>query len=164
MRLWKSGAFIALGGSLVLSLSSCGNAPTAAANQTETAGKTVTASDAVAALEKAGIKVIDVHVFTEQDDSNRLLGRPGQYTSKISFFDARHPRSADGGDEGENTIEVFATAEDARRRYDYVDGITKNLPMLMQYQVLKGRLLARFDKVLLPSEVKQYEAALPALD
>lgn len=118
------------------------------------------AEDVLRTLKAAGLPVDNVRAVSDATDSNHLLGRPGQYTSKVFFYDRRHPQSKEGGDEGENTIEVFATAEDAKTRHDYIEGVTKGVPMLLQYQLLQGRMLARFDKVLLPGEIEAYKAAL----
>lgn len=119
-----------------------------------------TAADVVSAFERAGLPVQSVTVLNASSDSNHLLGRPGQYTSKVDFFDARHPGSDGGLHSGENTVEVFPTAAAARARHDYIEAVTRGVPILRQYLVLNGRVLARFDFQLLPSEVEEYRLAL----
>lgn len=128
--------------------------------QATKSAEALTADKIAETLKKSGLKITDVNVVTETNDSNHLLGRPNQYTSKVYFYDARHPKGADGSDEGENTIEVFASPADAKARHDYVESVTKGVPMLLQYQVLRGPALIRFDKVMLPTEVDGYKQAI----
>lgn len=127
------------------------------------APKIETASELATAFSAAGLKVVDVRAVTEKTDDNQLLGRPGQYTSKVFFFDARHPKSASEG-EGENTIELFSSAADAKARHDYIDQVTKGQPLFLQYQLLQGRALVRFDKAAVPSEVEEYRKVLARSD
>jgi len=145
-----------------LALANCGGAAT---NTPEAPAKprVTKAEDVTAAFAKAGLKVTDVTVVTDKTDDNQLLGRPGQYTSKVFFYDARHPKSAAEG-QGENTVEVFGTDADAKARHDYIDQVTKGVPMLLQYQLRQGRALVRFDKEALPSEVDEYRKVLAGLD
>jgi hypothetical protein len=124
--------------------------------------KPLDAQAVAAALAAAKIPVVNVVNVTEAGDDNKLLGRPGQYTSKVFFYDDRHPKAADG-DEGEKTIEVFSSAGDALRRRDYVAEMTKNMPTLTEYSYLKGLVLVRLDQTILPSEAKQYEMAVGGL-
>jgi hypothetical protein len=144
---------------LLLATAACSNAETE-----DQPGAEVTvpanADDVLKRLTGAGLPVKDVEVLTVATDSNHLMGRPGQYTSKADFYDARHPKAADGSDDNENTVEVFPDAASAKARHDYIDQVTKGVPMLLQYQLLRGNVLIRFDKVLLPAEVEAYKQAL----
>ena len=147
------------------SLAACqGGGSTTTTNQsTATPEKAMpkNAEEVVAIFKAAKQPVEKVKIVTEADDDNHLMGRPNQYTSKAFFFDARHMQEAEFGG-GENTIEVFATPADATARREYIEGLTKGSPMLMQYFIQNGAVLVRLDKVILPSEAKQYEAALKA--
>lgn len=134
---------------------------TVSANMIEEKRPSLDNAKAVAdAFKLAKLPIVDVKELSETTDDNHLLGRPGQYTSKLFFYDARHPKSADS--EGENTIEVFLNPIDAKRRHDYIAEITGGVGMLTQYQILRGPILVRLDKVILPSEAKAYESALDA--
>lgn len=119
------------------------------------------AKEVATALMRAKLPLVNIKELSEVTDDNHLLGRPGQYTSKLFFYDARHPKQAEG-DDGENTIEVFSNAVDAKRRHDYIADITSGVGMLTQYQILRGPVLVRLDKLVLPTEAKAYEAALDA--
>ncbi len=121
----------------------------------------LTAQDVAKTLSDSRLPIVDLVSVTEASDDNHLLGRPGQYTSKVFFYDRRHPRT--GEDEGENTIEVFPTASAAQQRRDYVAAVTKNLPMLLTYQFLRGKILIRLHKILLPSEADEYRRAIEAM-
>lgn len=142
-------------------LSGCSDNPTAP-NQPETKAeaKAETAADVVAALKASGLPVGDVTVITAATDSNKLLGRPNQYTSKADFYDTRHPVNADKMEDPVHTVEVFVNAEDAKARHDYVENVTKGVGFLTQYQILEGKVLLRMDKAMLPDETEQYRAAL----
>lgn len=132
------------------------------ANAVEAKSPALTNANEVAtALKRAKLPMVDIKELSEVTDDNHLLGRPGQYTSKLFFYDARHPKAAEG-DDRENTIEVFSNAVDAKRRHDYIADITGGVGMLTQYQILRGPVLVRLDKLALPSEAKAYEAALDA--
>lgn len=149
---------------LALAVAACGEkSPTPQEVATNETPAAKSAGDVVDSFKAAGLNVTNVKVVTEADDGNNLLGRPGQYKSKVFFYDARHPRSPDGNDEGENTVEFFASPSDAKTRHDYIDGVTKGVPMLLQYQILHGNVLARFDKVMLPSEVEEYKKVVDQL-
>lgn len=114
-----------------------------------------------ARLLEAGLPLGDVSVHTAATDPNRLLGRPGYYTSKADFRDMRHKNDDLGGWDGDNhTIEVFPNTASALTRKLYVDRVTKGVPFLTQYQILHGRVLIRFDRVMLPDEVQEYRVAL----
>lgn len=143
-------------------LAGCGSP--ASENTMADAAKPValTAEQVTSELEKAGLPLTNVSIVTAANDDNQLLGRPNQYTSKVFFFDKRHAKTADSND-GENTVEVFANSDDAKRRRDYVDEIAKSMPMVTQYQVLQGRTLVRLDKALTPAEAEEYKAALAKL-
>lgn len=146
-----------------LALVSCGQDESKSQGRAATPAAVEAPKDAAAvgeALREQGIDLQDVAVLDEKSDTNNLLGRPGQYTSKIFFHDARHPKTPESGDEFEGTIEVFANAADAQKRRDYIEQVTSGMPMLLQYQFLRGNVLVRLPKAFAPSETKSYEDAL----
>jgi len=113
-----------------------------------------------AALGKQGITLQNVVVLDEKADTNNLLGRPGQYASKVFFHDARHPKTPDSGDEFKGTVEMFKTSEEAQKRHDYIAEVTSGMPMLLQYQFLHGNALLRLPKAFTPSETEVYKLSL----
>lgn len=112
-------------------------------------------------LVAAGLPITDIVVVTEETDDNQMLGRPGQYTSKIYFIDERH--RGEGFEPSEqNSIEVFGSEEDANRRREHVQGVIDEMPMFNQYIIQSGPAVLRLDKAITPSEARAYEAAMGA--
>jgi hypothetical protein len=60
---------------------------------------------------------------------------------------------SDGG-----TVETFTTTDDAKRRFDYVDGIAKS-PLFAEYHWLRNTTLLRVSHRLTPDQAKEYETA-----
>jgi hypothetical protein len=118
------------------------------------------AGDMATALAASGLPIADIQVLTSKTDPNKLLGRPGQYTSKVFFFDSRYPAGANDVLSGENTIEGFATIAEAKRRAAYIIKITSGSPMFAQYVYHRGRFVLRLDKALDPDEATAYDEAL----
>lgn len=128
----------------------------------------LTAVQALAELAKLVPSAKQNIVITEDNDKNHLLGRPGQYTSKVTFTDSRvKPDDIAGLDKDDvqqgGIIEVFATPADAKARGDYIQAIVKNLPMLLEYDYPHGVYLVRVSKYLTPSQAAEYDKAGAAL-
>jgi hypothetical protein len=134
-------------------------APTAAA---PAAKPKVDAAQVVAAITKAVPTAKQGVVITEANDRNSLIGRPGQYTSKVTFTDSRIAASDVDGlnpDDVERggAIEVFATAADAQARATYIQGIVKSMPAVLEYDYPHGTVLVRLSKYLTPSQAAEYD-------
>jgi hypothetical protein len=106
-----------------------------------------------------------VKVYTEDDDPNKLLGRPSGYTSKIAFSDSRIPKKdieysdSDAIERG-GSIEVYGDPDGAKQRADYIQAIGKSSGLANEYDYLKGPILVRVTGNLSPSKAKDYQAAL----
>jgi hypothetical protein len=88
------------------------------------------AATALADLEDAGLPIADSAVITEANDANDLIGRPGQYLSKVAFADSRVDVPIDPAEpdnEGGGSIEVFADGADAHVRSDYIQETLESL-------------------------------------
>lgn len=101
---------------------------------------------------------------TADNDPNHLLGRPNQYTSKITFTDSRIKAddiagSEKGSVEQGGSIEVFANEADAKARADYIKAITKSAPMFAEYDYLSGTVLIRVSHYLTPAQAADYKTA-----
>lgn len=154
-------SLVGLAGILSLALAGCGGTEQADAPPAVEKPKAPQIADAkqvADALSAAGLPLGKVRVMTAETDGNKLLGRPGQYTSKIDFIDTRFPENEI--EEATNYIEVFDNLDDAQRRHDYVEGVGKSAPMFLQYLILKKNVLVRLDKEISPSVAKEYETAL----
>ena len=88
----------------------------------------------MALLKNAGLPITDSVTITETNDANNLIGRPGQYVSKVAFADSRLGTPIDQaapGNEAGGSIDVFSNAADAQRRSNYIQ---QNLQELGQLQ------------------------------
>ena len=119
---------------------------------------------AVDAFKSSGLPIGEVLSFDEATDPNKLLGRPNQYTQKVSFEDTTieqpNPEFLTEGDQTFNggTIEVFSTEEEALGRKAYVESMTSGMPMIQQYIYVNHTAVLRLEKDILPSVAKKYEA------
>ncbi|MFD8420330.1 hypothetical protein [Streptomyces sp. NPDC059466] len=106
---------------------------------------------------------------TAENDPNKLLGRPNQYTSKITFSDSRI--SADdvtGTDKGDvsrgGAIEAFSSGADATARAEYIQAVTKGMPALSEYDYVHGTVVVRVSHYLTPKQAAVYKAAADGLN
>lgn len=135
--------------------------PTAAASPTATQVPE-TVEVVLATLKGAGIPIGESVTYTAETDVNKLLGRPNGYVGKINFLDARITRTRPDSfpTEDGRSIEVFANADGAKARKDYIDALGKGSPTFVEYSYLKGRSLVRVSKTLTPLQAAEYETAL----
>ena len=144
------------------------DAPTEAATPEETseqeAKSAVQTADAAAVMNYLLANTPNIGNYVEYDestDTNGLLGRPGQYTSKINFAITTIEQKDENDPKG-GSIEVFSTQEDAAARRDYIQEIGKKMPALAEYDYVNGCVLLRVNFDVLPSDEKVYEDALDA--
>lgn len=107
-------------------------------------------------------------VITAATDANHLLGRPGQYTSKVTFTDRRvlaaDVQSLPPGDvQLGGAIEVFAAHGDAETRAEYIQAVTKSMPVLAEYDYVHGTTVVRVSHFLTPAQAKEYDTAALSL-
>lgn len=121
----------------------CSSAPSAQS-------KTLTAQGVVDAFKAAGLPIGEVTVYTAESDPNHLLGRPNQYTAKVSWKDTR------AGDDG-GTVEVFANDADRKARQDYVAAVTKTASVFAEYAYANGPALLRIAGRLTPDQAAEYQ-------
>jgi len=111
-------------------------------------------------LKRAGMPITRYVNYSAASDPNHLLGRPGQYVSKVNFHDARL-RPVRGFDtEGGGSVETFRTRTDAQNRYRYVHAITSSSSLFAEYEYLQGTVFLRLSKVLTPRQAAAYKRAL----
>ncbi len=134
--------------------------PTSRADESDCADPS-SPEDVLNALKSAGLPIGDYEEYTAETDPNELLGRPGQYTGKLNFRDARlAPETTtfditDGG-----SIEVFASVARAEARHTYVVTITESALMFAEYDYLEGTVLLRLSSRLTPDQAEEYADAL----
>ena len=110
------------------------------------------ANQIVQRFQEAGLPIDNIIVYDEETDVNGLLGRPGQYTSKVNFADTRCEQWSDSDPVG-GTIEVFENSSDSSDRNEYLGSYDD----LHQYMYLYKNILFRLDYDLTPSQAEQYE-------
>jgi hypothetical protein len=175
-------AVLAVAGCLTLAACGGSDQPSAASGATRSSSTTASTTGAaapsssavmdaaavLAKLKSAGLPITDSATVTEANDGNHLLGRPGQYVSKVAFADSRVGTpidQADPGNDAGGSIEVFANASDAQARSDYIQQVLEKLgPMAgTEYHYLSGPVLVRVTGDLPPSAAKEYETAVTDL-
>ncbi|WP_439947186.1 hypothetical protein [Streptomyces sp. BBFR109] len=105
---------------------------------------------------------------TAENDPNHLLGRPNQYTSKITFDDTRIAADdVSGTEKGDvergGAIEVFGSPADAGARATYIQAVTKSMPALAEYDFVHGTVVVRVSHYLTPKQAAAYKTAADGL-
>lgn len=136
----------------LLLIAGCGSSAT-------DASKELTAEDYVKYFKDAGLPIGEVLVVSEDNDPNKLLGRPNQYTSKIIFEDTRVEQLGEGPVGG--TVEVFNNKDDMNKRKDYLEGIINSGPAIfVQYIYAKDNAILRLENDLTPEQAEEYGGIL----
>lgn len=116
------------------------------------------AIDYVNAFVADGLPIDNIIEYDEETDVNGLLGRPGQYISKVNFADTRCEQY-DVEDPVGGTVEVFATSADMRSRKDYLEALQDEMSILVNayfYVSADGLGLLRVSFDLTPSKAQEY--------
>lgn len=151
---------IVLGGILYLIFNNKQNETSTTSNENITTNKEMSAEEIVNALKEKNENIGKIVVYTADTDTNKLLGRPNQYTSKVNFADNRISQEfVDENDAKGGTIEVFANKKDMENRKEYIESISSSASMFVQYIYSKGNVLLRLEKDLTPEQAKEYEDA-----
>lgn len=108
----------------------------------------------------------DVSAVTEDNDPNGKLGKDGGYTATIYFTSPMVDQSEVIGDtviergtEGGGAIEVYANADDANKRKDYLSSFDGSILSSGSHEVI-GTVLVRTSDKLTASQQDQLEAAI----
>nr|BBH87841.1 hypothetical protein KTC_25920 [Thermosporothrix sp. COM3] len=130
-----------------------------------TPAKPKTADEILKALKAQGLKIGESFTYTEENDPNKLLGRPGQYTSKVNFKDTSLEATTNSGaeisiDEG-GSIEVFENEQTAQKRFQYLQALSQSGSALFaEYEYIHGSVILRVSKTFTPTQAKAYDEAL----
>ena len=153
-----------------LALAACGSSGTASSTNDAGVFPSVgssaqkTADDVTKSLGEKIATVKLIRAYSAADDPNHLLGRPNGYTSKTAFGDSRVASTdveylaADAVERG-GSVEVFADEAGARTRMDFIQSVAKSMPLVGEYDYVKGPVLVRVSRFLTPDQAKEYEAA-----
>jgi hypothetical protein len=128
----------------------------------------LTASTAFTLLSSKVATVKLSGTVTAANDPNHLLGRPGQYTSKVTFTDSRIKASdvidsSKGSVDLGGSIEVFADPTDAAARANYLEAVTRLMSALTENDYLHGTVLLRVSHYLPPAQGTAYKSAAASL-
>lgn len=156
---------------LLVSLAACTDSKTLStdnAHKPAAASSTLTASSA---LKEISAKVTTAKLsgtVTADNDPNHLLGRPNQYTSKVTFSDIRIPAGeVSGTEKGDvergGAVEAFGSAPDAQARAKYIQAVTKSMPALAEYDYVHDTVLVRVSRYLTPKQAVEYKTAVNEL-
>lgn len=146
----------------------------------------MTAEEITNKLKEKGLNIGEIVVYTEETDTNELLGRPNQYTSKTVFADTRITQpekitledlkndttSTDAekqkfltsnNEPCGGTIEVFSNEEDMQKRKEYLNSMMSSgnafLSSSYAYIYSSNYVLLRVHKSLTPTQAQEYETA-----
>jgi hypothetical protein len=166
----------------LLALAGCGADESTDQSAEATAGSSASASASAEAapaapldanvvlgeLQAAGLPITGSVVITEMNDSNNLIGRPGQYTSKVAFADQRTGATlseAEPNNDAGGSVEVFTDEATAQARSKYIQDTLASLGPVAgtEYHYLAGTALVRVTGELPPSVAAEYETAVAAL-
>jgi hypothetical protein len=161
-------AVILLAGCSSTATSPSSGAPASPAAAKSSASKPLTATTALEAIAVSVKSVKLTGTVTAANDSNHLLGRPSQYTSKVTFSDSRISKGdasvfSKGDVELGGAIEVFGSPDDAKARAKYIQTVTKSMPGLAEYDYVHGSIVVRVSRFLTPAQAGEYKAAAAKL-
>jgi hypothetical protein len=135
---------------------------TSASSPTQT--QTLNAEQVVKALTESITNAKAATVYTAATDPNKLLGRPGGYTSKADFTDQRAKPNLDDEVQHGGSVEVYKDPAAAKKRDEYIAKILEGMPAFgAEYHYVKGGILLRVSGALTPEQAAEYEAALNKL-
>ncbi len=121
--------------------------------------KNYKAEEIIELMKEKNTNIGKVVVYTEETDSNKLLGRPNQYISKVQFADNRLDQSyVEENDVKGGTIEVFNSKEDMEKRKNYIENISSSTSFFTQYIYSKEYAILRLESELTPEQAKEYES------
>lgn len=124
--------------------------------------KVLTAKEITTKFKESKLPVTNVIVYNEQNDENKLLGRPGQYVSKVNFADSRIEQIDETNPKG-GSIETFSNTKDLNNRKTYIETFVNSNPAFAEYLVVNDKYLLRLGRDLTPTQVEEYKQVFTGL-
>ncbi len=120
----------------------------------------VDASTIVAGFKKRSLPISSSTALNAGSDPDGQLGKPGQYTSKVTFADSRIANNDASGIAAGGAIEVFSSQADAtRRKNELTKAATANgANSEMDFQ--RGTIILRLSPQLAADQVSEYETTV----
>ena len=109
-------------------------------------------------LREAEYPIDNVITYNENNDPNKLLGRPGQYIEKVNFADLRLYQSDKNNPAG-GSIEIFENEKDCQNRVDYLKKVSQESPFI-EYNCMYDNILLRLNEKLTSDEAQSYIIAV----
>jgi hypothetical protein len=109
------------------------------------------------AMQARGVKITGLVVYDAKTDPNNLMGRQGEYTSKVEW----PPKPGDDMKSAFDSIEAFGNLEDAQARLDYLKAF--RAPFGDGYDYLAGTAILRLSAEHTPAEAAVMERAFKAV-
>lgn len=124
-----------------------------------------TGAELASSLLASGLPVESVIIHTAESDPNSLLGRPNQYTAKVSWVDPRAPML---NNETCCTVEAFDSWSAYIARINYTTSLRDTLPPIFGGGSWVERsdasmTVLRMDHQITPAIAEQYRAWLGSL-
>ena len=119
------------------------------------------------AMIASGVPATIAFTYTAENDPNKLLGRQGGYTSKVSLQDSRLPKVTDflsesaSSIDGGAAIECYPNSSGAQDRYQELKGFQGGI-LGDGYDYVSGSCVLRLSKDLTPTQASQYQKAFEA--
>ena len=163
-----AGAITACGAAAPAPAGSATGHPAPGASAPATHAQSPSAAEIAARLKAAGLPVSALITYTAVTDPNHLLGRQGEYTSKVAWQDPRaiaagagQPAASDlGGIEYGGGIEAFGSVAAAAQRLAYLKSFTPPIGDGYDYQA--GMAILRLSNYLTPAQAQVYRTAFTA--
>jgi hypothetical protein len=137
-----------------VTLSACGSTAAPATGSSHAAPPAATAPALTAEQIAARMHLGHVFGYTATTDTNELLGRPHEYTSKVNW-------GAATSDDSYDSIEVFGSPADATARAGYLSAFRP--PFGDAYDHQNGAALLRLADTVTPAQAKALEAQFDAV-
>lgn len=108
-------------------------------------------------MQARGVKITGLVVYDAKTDPNSLMGRQGEYTSKVEW----PPKPGGDMQSAFDSIEAFSSLEDAQARLDYLKAF--RAPFGDGYDYLAGTAILRLSAEHTPAEAAVMERAFEAV-
>jgi hypothetical protein len=120
----------------------------------------INAATIVAGFKKRGLPVGSSTTLTATTDPDGQLGKPGQYTSKVTFVDSRLAGNGATGIAAGGAVEVFSTTADAARRKQELSRAATANGTAGEIEFQRGTIVLRLSPQLAADQISEYESTV----
>lgn len=137
----------------------------------------LSAEDVLKRFVDSGLPIGRVDTYTDENDPEHLLNRPGHYIGKCAWEDTRYQATTPEGKAAEDVmykelgvsglaggfIEVFETKEALQAREGLLRAAYENNPAIHQYIYVHKNIIIRVNQQVTPKHAEEYQKALTSL-